>query len=200
MAGNHPHGFDARAALTLDLASGRIRAGDDATMVVLPADALVAVCRAAGTGSTEGLGRALGRAMAGRVRGRLSTHDGARPGSNDPVPHAPFRVVVELLAGELAVAGLGALATERWGRALALAIDHSPVSHEPSGVALLASLLTEAISALSGSAAKVVPIERRASRARFVVVAEGVDREVLAAMALGTLAADVLQRLDGGQP
>jgi hypothetical protein len=189
--------FDPSKAITFDLTQGlvhlagppRSSAGHDptagASQVVVPSTALMALAAAAGAEATEAFARALGTAMGHRIADRVS---GATATSS-------VEVVVEQLAGELAVAGLGSLILERWGHAAVVAIDRSPLG--AAGDPLLASLVGAAIEEAVGGGRRVhaVLLGREGARARVLLGgSSGADR-VRAWLAEGVAWADALVRL-----
>ena len=102
--------FDPSYALEFDFSRGQVRMANAGERVLVPSDALLALCH--GTNEDEvvrDFGRRLGT-EAGRVM-------------NDRLGQAwqaSLETVVEHLGGELALMGLGSLGLERWGHALVL--------------------------------------------------------------------------------
>lgn len=192
-----PHKFDPRRAITVDLPAGQIRVALS-SRVLLPADALVALCSIAGENATVQFGRALGEAMGLRVRERFVPSDGLPGDGVNGVRAASFAVVVEHLAGELALAGLGSLSAERWGKVLALVVERSPVAEEPIGDVMLCGVLGAALAASTGGEASVVPVAREASRTRFLVLREAAVDAVLTALEAGVSWGELVERLNGG--
>src|SRR5262249_41229814 len=128
--------------------------------VLVPAEALLALAGAAGPEAAVAFARRLGEAMGRRVAARLSGE----------VAAAPVDAVVEHLGGELALAGLGSLALERWGKAVVLVVDQSPLGALLEGV--LAAAVEAAVSSTdptSGRGIQVVRLEREGIRARFLL-------------------------------
>jgi hypothetical protein len=157
--------FDASEAVTFDLAYGHIHLDGAPTRVMVPAGALVALCQAAGDDETATLGHAIGEAMGRRVAVRLS---GGSDDRRDAVRRAGLEKVVEHLSGEFALLGFGALAAERWGRALVFVIDQSPLGEEGDG--LLGEILQAAVHAFAGQHGRVLKLHREGVRARFLVI------------------------------
>src|SRR4051812_39599835 len=106
--------FDATKRVTFDLAEGRVtlgeRDGAAAPAVLVPAEALARACRAGGPPVSAALGAAIGEPIGERIA--------SRAGGTDALRAEPLEAIVDHLGGEFALAGLGALAAERWGRAL----------------------------------------------------------------------------------
>ncbi len=150
--------FDASHGLTFDLARGNVQGEGGSTRVILPADVLATLLAAAGDDATRTAGSALGEAMGKRVASRLGEGpEGARAAS--------LEGFAEHLGGELALAGLGSLGLERWGRALVLVVDHAPLG--PDGDALLGAVLASALSAATAREVVTALLHRDGARARF---------------------------------
>jgi hypothetical protein len=154
----HPP-FDASKAVTFDLARGQIQKEDEARVLV-SANALLALCHAAGGDATAAFARGAGEAMGDAIAKRFERTGGDTNG-------APIEVVVDHLAGELALAGFGALSVERWGRALVLVVDRAPEGTDSDRV--LAPLLASAVSRAARVEARCVRLSRDGDRARFLV-------------------------------
>jgi hypothetical protein len=184
--------FDPSKSVTFDLAHGLVRLEGAPAGLLVPADALAALVAAAGAEAGAAFGRSLGEAMGRRVAGRLTEGAGVRG--------AAVEVVVEHLGGELAIAGLGSLALERWGRALVLVMDQSPL-----GDALLEAALAAAIEAATGRKVRVVGLGREGGRARFFVGGDAGAEKVKAWLGEGIGWGEALVRLhapaqrDGGE-
>lgn len=175
--------FDPSKSVTFDLAHGLVHLEGAPARLLVPADALAVLAGAAGAEAAAAFGRSLGEAMGRRVAGRLG--DGLRAAS--------VEVVVEHLGGELALAGLGSLALERWGRALVLVIDQSPLGE--GGDALLAAALGAAIEVSASRSARVVRLGREGARARFFVGGEAGAAKIEVWIAEGVAWGEALVRL-----
>src|SRR5262249_3726921 len=123
--------FDASKAVTFDLSRGQIQKEDESRLLV-SASALLTLCQAAGPDATSTFGHAAGVAIGEAIARRFERAGG-------DAKAAATETVIEHLAGELAVAGFGALSIERWGRALVLLVDRAPGGAD--GDKLLAPLL-----------------------------------------------------------
>jgi hypothetical protein len=159
--------FDPSKAVTFDLAEGLVRREGAARQaeLVVPSDALLALAEAAGNEATAAFGRAAGGAMGRRVAGRL----GGAAGS------ASVEVVIEHLAAELALAGLGALSLERWGKAAVLVVEGCPLG--AAGDRLVEALLAGAIEEALGRSVNAPRLARDGARARFLLAGpEGAER------------------------
>jgi hypothetical protein len=181
--------FDPAQAVTFDLTRGLVHLDGAPSRLLVPADAFLALARAAGPEVTSAFARAMGEAMGRRVAARLSA---------DGVAAAPVEVVVEHLGGELALAGLGALGLERWGKAAVLVVDQSPLGGD--GDTLLGGVLAASIEAAAGRSVHVLCLGRDGVRARFLVGGQaGVDK-VRAWLAEGIPWGEALVRLHSPPP
>ncbi|MBI2391828.1 MAG: hypothetical protein HYV09_19715 [Deltaproteobacteria bacterium] len=129
--------------------------------MIVPAAALGVLAAAAGETATRELGRTLGRSLGARVAERLSASGGH-------VRDASLEAVLEGLAGELAIVGLGALSMERWGRALLVCVSDAPVEGA-IGDALLAAVIEGMLAAASGRELRTLPVAREGARLRVLV-------------------------------
>jgi hypothetical protein len=152
--------FDASKAVTFDLSRGQIqKPGADARLLV-SANAVVALCSAAGAAAAAEFARAMGQSMGADIATRFERAGG-------DVGGAAIDAVIEHLGGELAVAGFGRLSAERWGQALVLVVDHGPATE--AGDELLRSLLGAAIAGASKLDLECVRLAREGDRARFFI-------------------------------
>src|SRR5262245_62648796 len=92
--------FDPSGAVRFDIKNGTAADAKGGRLLVVPCSAVDALERAGGDAVTV-LGAEIGRACGARVAGRLGGDAGVRA--------AQLEVVVSHLAGELAVAGVGAV-------------------------------------------------------------------------------------------
>ncbi len=147
--------FDPSHAVKFDLALGKVVAGG--ARVVIPADALLDLARAAGDEAGRDFGRKLGTEIGRQVAEQLGA--GAA--------EASIEAVLEHLGGHLAVNGLGSLGLERWGQALVLVVDGSPFG--ATGDSLLAAILEGAVQRGLGRDAHAVILVRSDEQARFLL-------------------------------
>jgi hypothetical protein len=175
--------FDCTHAVHFDLPRGAVHAkGDPEAQVLVPATALESLLRDVPAIIAERFGAALGAAVGRRVAARLTDAE-----------TASVEGFVTQLAGEAALAGLGSLAVERWGRALVFVVSGSPVADS-----VMVPFLASAIEAACG----IRPVclwlvgHDRTSRI-FVGSQAGVDR-VREWMASGLPWADAIARLNQG--
>lgn len=175
--------FDATGAVQFNLSHGAVRAGSEREPVLLmPCSALDDLALSA-PAEAEVLGRALGAAIGKRAASRLA----------DPKA-ASVESFVTQLAGECAVAGVGLLSVERWGRALVVVVEGSPLAGP-----LLAPLVASALEATLGKRVAAGLLARDAKVARVLVASEAAVGRALEAIAGGTPWGEVLAQLNAGR-
>ena len=191
-----PESFDPRGVIRLDLRLGQLRLDTSHARVMVPAQALMTLAAAAGETHVVALGNAIGEAIGARVRERFAAFSGGARGL-EAVRVSSFSLVVDHIAGELALTGLGALTAERWGKVLVLNVDHCPVANEAIGDVLLCGVLGASIGACCGRGASVIPVSREVSRTRFLVLGDEAVDGVLSALESGVGWTDLIVRLNG---
>ncbi|MDP9033376.1 MAG: hypothetical protein M3O50_01095 [Myxococcota bacterium] len=174
--------FDPTHAVRFDLPHGTVRAaGEDEALLLIPAAALNGLARSAVPEAVEALGLKMGSALGRRVALRMIDPHGAS-----------VEEFVTELAGQAALCGLGALSIERWGRALVVTLEQSPLDG-----AIIGPLVAAAIEAAAGTRVwcAVLSVDDRASRI-FVGSHSGVTR-VREWLASGLAWGAVVARLHG---
>jgi hypothetical protein len=154
--------FDPTHAVRFDLPHGTVCAGDeDDPVLLVPAEALNSLVRAVPPEAVEALARAMGSPLGKRVAARIAQPE-----------EASVEAFVTELAGQAALCGLGALRIERWGHALVVVVERSPLA-----AMLLGPLVASAIEAASGRRVRcaVLTHDERAIRV-FVGSDTGVSR------------------------
>lgn len=184
--------------VTFDLAHGLVHLEGAPARVLVPADALGALCAAAGPDATATFGRAMGRAMGLRVAGRLAAPAGAGDAARGGALSATVETMVDHLGAELSLAGLGSLGIERWGHALVIVVDHCPLGAR--GDALLEAVLSEAVGALSARSVHAVLLARDGVRARLLLANGAAAERVRAWLAGGSSWGEALTRLHATPP
>ncbi len=190
--------FDPTLAISFDLGRGHVRQDDDEASVFVPAAAVLELCIAASLEARSDFAQAIGAAIGRRLRRRFAQADATGSNHDRALLAATFERVMEHLAGELALLGCGALAAERWGDALVLVVDDSPLRMEAvreraatAGViragALLAPLLGAALSEATGFAVAAVELPPQGGAAVKLLVVSAAAAPV------------VRERLDGGE-
>jgi hypothetical protein len=175
--------FDPTRAVRFDLPNGSVLAGGEngERVLLVPTNALDDLVLSAPPEAVEALGRALGAAIGRRAAARL-----------DPAS-APIEAFVTQLAGEAAVAGVGALSIERWGRALVVVVEDSPLVGT-----LLAPLVAAAVEAASGRKVSCALLSRDERAARVLLGSDGAIARVREWIASGTPWGEALVKLHGG--
>jgi hypothetical protein len=177
--------FYPEGAVSFDLGRGRVELDAAAARVLVPVDALLDLCRAAGTEALKDFGRRLGSEAGRRVAARLSN------GLQD----VAIETVVEHLGGDLALIGLGSLGTERWGSALVVTFSESPLG--PAGEAILAAVVEGALERAFSRDVTAVPLHDEGDQLRLLIVHPKAERTVRAWLGAGVSWGDVLARLHG---
>lgn len=178
--------------LSFDLAEGLVRLGGEAR-VLLPASVLLPIVGAATAEVRRAFGRALGESIGHVATIRMKEEDFAAPLAL--VDASPEAALSELAAG-WALAGLGGLGMERWGRALVMTIDNSPLGRE--GEELLEVVLEGALEGATGRHVQVLRIERNRTKLRFFVGNANAVAKVRALLAQNTPWAEALSALHTG--
>lgn len=174
--------FDPTHAVRFDLPRGSVRTrGDDDRVLLVPTAALDELVRSASPEAVDALGRALGAAIGRRASARMGDPQGASMDS-----------FVAQLAGEAAVAGVGALSIERWGRALVIVVEDSPLVGT-----LLAAIVSSALEAASGRRAWCALLSRDNRTARLLVSSEQAVGRVREWIASGIGWSEAVAKLHG---
>jgi hypothetical protein len=166
-----------------DLGRGRVELDGAAARVLAPTDALLDLCRAAGSEAVKDFGRRLGSEAGRRVAERLA----------DRLEEVAVETLVEHLGGDLALVGLGCMGTERWGSALVVTFSESPLGH--AGEALLAAVVEGALQRAFSRDVSAVPLDEEGDRVRLLIVHPKTERTVRAWLGEGVSWGDVLGRL-----
>jgi hypothetical protein len=185
--------FDPTKAVEFDLAHGAVTLRRSSHRVLVPADALAALCDAAGEVATAELGEAMGEALGMSISSRMEAMGGK---GQEAVRNAPLSQMVDWLGGEVALLGLGCLSFERWGKAMIAVLDDNPAGAMGDG--LFESLLASALTVASGREVGVVRVDRAGARARFLVSSPSVATAARAELKTGKGWGDVLVGLHGG--
>jgi hypothetical protein len=174
--------FDSTHAIQFDLDRGRVRpAGEDESVILVPAGALASLVSGASPAAVEASGTAMGAAIGRRVRVRLPS-----------VADASVEAVVTQLAGEAALGGIGVLAVERWGRAVVVLVEGSSL---PSS--LLAPLVAAALEAVFGRRVGCTLLSSDGQSSRVLVASERAIDRVRGWLTAGIAWGDALTRLHG---
>jgi hypothetical protein len=173
--------FNPSGSVSFDLVKGRVDCGGE--HVLVPADALVDLCRAAGDEAVADFGRRLGTTVGRRIANHLQ----------DAASQAGIEEVLEHLGGELAVLGFGSLGLERWGRALVLTIDGGPFGQQLDR--LLGALLEGALQRAFGRDCHAAKLMRADRQVRFLIASPASASRVRDWLGSGLSYGDALTRL-----
>ena len=150
--------------------------------LVVPSDALLALCQGATDDAVRDFGRRLGTEAGRRMNDRLGE-----------AWQASLETVVEHLGGELALMGFGSLGLERWGHALVFSVSHSPLG--AGGDLLLASVLEGAMQRSFGRDVVAAKLLRDGGQVRFLIAGHDGAHKALGWLSEGVPWGDVLSRL-----
>ena len=174
--------FDPTGAVRFDLKTGSASDSRGERLVLVPSAALDLL-------SSEALakiGEHIGRACGGRVAARLGGDSGVRA--------SDVETVISHLAGELAIAGVGALHVERWGRALVVVVTNASITDD----AFVGAVLGSALSAASGREVAAAALGRERDEARFFLGSAATSERVRALVAQGKGYTEIVASLQGG--
>ncbi len=174
--------FDSARAVRFDLSEGAVRAGSGSErMVLAETAALGSLLDAAPPAAAEAYARATGAAIGKRAAARIGA-----TGS------ASVEAFLVQLAGEVALGGLGVLSLERWGRAMVVVMEGTPLP-----AALLAPFVAAALEAAAGREVWCALLLRDGGVARVLVSNEKAVARARDWLAAGVAWGDVLGRLQG---
>jgi hypothetical protein len=174
--------FDPTHAVRFDLPRGSVRArGNGDALLLVPSAALVELVLVAPAEAVEALGRALGSAIGRRAAARMG----------DPAA-ASIDEFITQLAGEAALTGIGVMSMERWGRALVVVVQESPLTGT-----LLVPVVASALEAASGRKVWCALLTREEQMARILIASERAAERVRGWIAAGTPWGEALTKLHG---
>jgi hypothetical protein len=172
--------FNPSGSVSFDLVRGRVDCGGE--HVLVPAEALIDLCRAAGDEAVSDFGRRLGTSVGRRVAERWGDTSAAS-----------LEDVLDHLGGELAVLGFGSLGLERWGRALVLTIDGGPFGQQLDR--LLGAVLEGALQRAFARDCHAVKLVRDHKQVRFLITSAASASKVNEWLGSGLSYGDALTRL-----
>lgn len=181
--------------ITFDLAHGLVHLEGAPARVLVPGDALSALCAAAGEEAAGAFGQAMGRAMGLRVAARLATLAAPDEAHTEEAGAraASVETMVDHLGAEISLAGLGSLGIERWGHAMVIVVDHSPLG--AGGDGLLEAVVGAAVGAATGRPVRAVLLVRDGTRARLLMTNGAVAERVRGWLRGGVSWGEALARL-----
>jgi len=176
---------DLSNAVRFDLPNGTVHLSDNEKGLLVPASVLASLLKTTPPDVRGQIGRDLGahlgRAMARRVGGAPALLDGG------------LELAASTLAAELALAGLGTCALERWGRALVVQITGSPIEETD----FVASVVEGALAAATGRSLACTALSD-AGGVRILVASESGALRVRGWIEQGVSWSDALVRLQAG--
>jgi hypothetical protein len=176
--------FDPTRAVRFDLPSGNVRTErDDGRVVLVPKAALDDLLRSAPLEAVDALARALGAAIGRRAASSMG----------DP-QSVSIDAFVAHLAGEAAIAGLGVLGVERWGRALVVSIEDFPLVET-----MLGPFVASALEVASSRRVWCTLLSRDDRAARVLVASEQTAGRVRDWIASGVAWGEAVVKLHGGE-
>ncbi|MGH7286052.1 MAG: hypothetical protein ACRELY_31410 [Polyangiaceae bacterium] len=183
--------FDLPRGAVHTTASGLEGVGEERALLV-PVNVLVLALADAPKSTVDIVARTIGESIGRRAAGRFGGPSGVREAGVDSV--------VTSLAAEVALAGLGVLALERWGRALVLLLTATPRFAPEFFAPLLESALGTATS-WRNRASLVCTFLSDEDGARYLVSNANSAGQVRRAIESGVGWAEALRRMQrGGEP
>ena len=182
MASQTDSSFDPTGAVRFDLEAGSASDADGGRLVLVPSEALDLL----GSEALAAIGLVMGTALGARIAARLGGDSGVRSSS--------LEVAVAHLAGELAVAGVGAVHVERWGRAMVAIVTNPSIGDD----AFVGAVLAGALSGASGREIAAAALGRENEQARFFLGSAATVARAEELVASGKAYAEVVAILQGG--
>jgi hypothetical protein len=174
---------DSVQRVKFDLGRGLVSLDEASYRVLVPPDVLAELLTRAGPKATKDFGHRIGDEVGRRVAERLGT--------------ATLTVSVEGMLGQLAtdiaLFGLGLIGMERWGRALVITVEDSPLG--PKGDEFSASVFEGAIERALGRQTGVVVLARDSGLVRLLVVSPTTAGRVRQWVSAGTPWSEAITRL-----
>lgn len=174
--------FDPNGAVRFDLRSGSASDSRGARLVLVPSTALESL----GADALAQIGSQIGRACGLRLAAHLGGDGGVRA--------TELEVVITHLAGELAIAGIGAVHIERWGRAMIAVVSNPSVSDD----GFVGAVLAGALSAASGRDVSAAALGRERGEARYFLGSASTADRARHLVEEGKSYAEVVAILQGG--
>ncbi len=180
MAQAPPESFQ---GVRFDLGRGLVCVDETSYRVLVPGELLSDLLGRASAETARDFGQGIGAEIGRRVSNHLGTQ----------AKVASVETVLGELGAEFSLTGLGSLGVERWGRALVMTVQGSPLG--PRGDALLASVLEGALARGLERDAAVVPLDRSDGLVRLLVLSPAAAPRVREWLAAGTPWSEALTRL-----
>lgn len=174
--------FDPTGAVRFDLRSGSASDSRGARLVLVPSAALESL----GGPALAQLGGHIGQACGARLAARLGGDGGVRA--------TELEVVITHLAGELAIAGIGAVHIERWGRAMVAVVSNPGVADD----GFIGAVLAGALSAASGREVAAAGLGSEGGKSRYFLGSASTSERVRILVGQGNGYAEVVAAIQGG--
>lgn len=189
---HHDQPGDPTHAVTFDLSRGEVHldlpSGEDhAGSLLVPGDALAVLAQAAGEPAAADFGRALGRRLGARVAAKLQAQ----------VREASIAAVATALAGELALAGLGTLVVERWGKALVIVLEGGSLGQGAAADALRVAALEAVLARATGRELGAAALARDGAALRVLIASPATAERARALISQGNRWGDAIAKLHG---
>lgn len=178
--------FDPSHSVKFDLGRGSVHLEGVGPRLLVPAEALVELCRHAAPEALTDFGRKLGT----EIGLRISSHWG------DSGQNISVEGFVEHLGGNIALLGMGSLSLERWGKALVFVVEGSPLG--AAGDVMLGAVLEGALQRCMGRDGRAVLLSRDADHVRFLIAGTTGAERVRGWLAQGTSWGEAIARLHEG--
>ena len=179
--------FEAAHAVRFDINRGQVFSGPEWQRCLVPVGALQSLLEGSGPEGSRAFGAQLGGEAAVRIQSRL--------GSTESLS---LRTVVDHIAGEIALFGLGSLTVERWGSALVFCHRECPLSR--AGAVVLSAFVESLVQRLwSRDCRAVVLQESPESGLRLLVVGQATAGRVQGWQDERLGMGQILERLNQGQ-
>jgi hypothetical protein len=176
--------FDPSNAVTFDLLAGQVRLDNTDASALVSIEDLCALCAAAGDDAARKFGQSIGQRIGKRVATRLQKALADTPPSLEDF--------AEQIVGQFALAGLGSLSFERWGKALIIVMTPSVM---PS--LFTQTALEEALHQATGRPVSLASLAKQEQQERFLVTNDAGRSRVVAWQSEGLSWGEVLVRLHG---
>ena len=170
--------FDPNGAVRFDLRTGAASDARGARLVLVPTAALASL----GPDAITAVGLAIGRAAGERIAARLGVRSAAP------------KLAITHLAGELAIAGIGAVHIERWGRAMVAIVTNASINDDM----FLGAVLGGALSAASGRDVAAASLGHDGPSTRYFLGSPATANHVRVLVGKGLGYAEVLATLQEG--
>ena len=165
--------FDPTHSVVFDLSDGSVRPEGAERAVLVPAAALRKLTEFLDDEAARSLGRALGASAGGQVAASL--------GGVERAGVASLQDLTDALAGRLALAGLGRLSSETWGKTLVAVVENCPLT-EPT---LVSALVEGLFHAATGRAVSACVVDESGGATRGLVGSEALVERARAAKGEG---------------